>query len=56
MQHPMRHQMLQVVRKRLALLDRFALADPERQGDVADLTFRIGRRGEGQNVGRQPTE
>ena len=39
----MRHQMLQVVGQRLALLGRYALADPERQGDVADLAFRIGR-------------
>ena len=42
MKHPVRHQMLQMVRKRLALLRRFADADAVSQGDIADLTLGLG--------------
>ena len=49
----MRHQMMQVMRKRLALLGRFARAGSEGQDDVADLALGIGRRGV-KGMGQQP--
>ena len=52
MQYPVRHQVLQVVRQRFALLGRFARADAEGERDVAQVPLRILRRGKGQDVGR----
>ena len=43
--------MLQMRGKRLALLVRFARADPIGQGDVAQMTLRVRRRRERQHVG-----
>ena len=48
----MRHQMLQVMGQRLALFGGLPGADAIGQGDVAQEMLRIGRRREGQDVGR----
>ena len=48
----MRHEMLQMMRERLALFQGFACANSVRQGDVAEMTFGVRRSRERQHVGR----
>ena len=52
MQYPVRHQVLKVVSQGFALFGRFARADAERQGDIAQMALGVLRRGERQDVGR----